>query len=1210
MPCTIANLPVNIIVDTGASASFLPAAGKVLKHRRLPTLAANVKAGMADNSIIQCSWKTRASTQIAAGQEATLEYLLIPERMDILGRDAVIGLDGLKKLSVGISPIHGVMCATINGVVIGREQPIKLSLLSIAPMETAETRLAEMLHVYQDVFSEQAIKCMRTAPLTINLTTTIPIAAKLQRHSLEDIQEIGNQVKRLLDTGVIEPSISPYASRAHLVPKKSGEKRLVINFMPLNAVTIKDRYPLPQIADLFNALHGANFFCALDCTDGFFQIPVRPDHCEKTAFVTPQGLFHYTRCPFGFTNSPAAFQRAMNQIFYEGLYKRCVIYIDDLLVFGKSAEECLDNLEWVFQKSREYDVQLKYKKCKFLQQQVEFLGHLITLNRVAPVADKFTPLLSNAPENKTDVLAILGSLNYYAKFIPNYAELTKPLREIVRLDNPFAWGEKQRQAIDTLKSRLDGSTGLLIADPHSPKTIEVYANLTTIEAICSTEEGELISHASGSLSHSQYNYSLPEKHLLAIVLAYAKFGPILRGKVRIKTDCKALKGALGAKERAERVDRLMMRLPPDAEFEIVLSPRAEVVENKLRSPDPPDEVFYTDGACTRNGKPDCRASWAVLATHNPHLSCTGMVEHMRPTNQIAELTAVAKACEIAATHGLAKILIVTDSKYAAEAMNRWIDTWQETGWKDSKGKRLINQDMLATLAGWKSKLDISCLHVKGHSTDKNNNIADQMARKELEASLTPVLTVSYAKDIDQTGDLEVDRIVRTLQQGPDPECRFALKDGRLYFMDARLPINQRERLFVPAKYREDLLRAAHDDPIFGGHLGVRKTRGKLSSYYWPNMIVDVENYLRTCGICQKLKNPKGPKYGLLKPICTSRLFQKLHIDVVGPLKPSAKGHTHIVTAIDAFSRFAFARSYKQSPRSQDVVSFVLTEVIARHGIPEEIVSDNGAIFNSTLFKSFMKDVGARSSYTCYYHPSANGKDERFNGSLMKILRNFVDHNQLDWDRKLIWALKVYNESPHEAIGASPYRLLYGVEPRTPLDQHRASAPCEEQAATHTEIREEALRRMDASNARTKQNYDRNRQEATFAIGDLVYFKRHSVPSGTSRKLADKWRGPAVVVAFVTHEDQARAIEILDMETFTKVKVPFQDLKPCFIREKRPRNPTHEDSIALPGDAVVEVQDSLPSPEPGDAPVPHQLDYLGSNNPALLRSSRSYAKRTP
>lgn len=361
--------------------------------------------------------------------------------------------------SVGINAIqdHGRMTAKIGDVIVGEETPLsqQSSLMGLIKDDNIIPKtIITLINRFKDIFTEKAKEHILTEPMSISLISNRLVKARLKEHSAEDLVDIREQLDSLLTNGIIEPSNSPFSSNARLVPKKNGQKRLVVNFIALNAITKKDNYPIPRINDLFNSLRGAKYFCALDCTEGFHQILMSPEDRHKTAFVTPFGLFHYTRCPFGLTNSPAVFQRTMNRIFHEGLYTKCVNYIDDFVVFGKSLKELETNLEWMVGKCAEYNVKLKLSKCVFAKESVAFLGFCISHNKIAPVPGKCDPISLISPQRKTDVLSILGTLNYYSRFIENFAEKTKPLINLTRKDKEFEWRPEYSLIIKDLQNDL------------------------------------------------------------------------------------------------------------------------------------------------------------------------------------------------------------------------------------------------------------------------------------------------------------------------------------------------------------------------------------------------------------------------------------------------------------------------------------------------------------------------------------------------------------------------------------------------------------------------------------------------------------------------------------------------------------------------------------------------------------------------------------
>lgn len=1178
----------SVIIDTGASASFIPQLGSLLSERPLLINSTPIKAKTADNTILRINSSVKMATVPSSTSIPVkiVKYYILPNCLDIMGHQAIMGLDAIKMFDVKVMKEGDSMCAYSGDFKIGEEthrntlsppffsefgKPTDLGSIRIEN----DAELNNILKVYSEVFAETVSSSIRTSPMPIELNQEFQVKAKLKPHSLEDIQEMYSQIKRLLENNIIERTTSPYSCNAHLVPKKTGQRRLVVNFIPLNSIAVKDHYPMPHISDLFNSLRDSRYFCALDCTEGFFQIPVLKEHRERTAFITPHGMFQFKRCPFGFTNSPAKFQQTMNSIFEEGLYERCVVYIDDILIMGKTKESVLDNLRWVLDKCVEYNVKLKLSKCKFMKESVEFLGHLISHNSISPVPNKNDPIFSIKPKNKTDVLALLGTLNYYSKFIPDYTEKTKLLRELIRKDANFGWKTIHDEAVSVLKADLTNAVPHEIPETYSDKLLEITTHTSTIEATCTSEEGRLISRAGSVLSLSESNYTPVEKTLMGIVLAYNKFGAYLKGSVTVKTPLKALVTALQMKERTDRINRLLLQLPPEAEFRIQLLPRIRELEALVHSEDTPDEIFYTDGACTGNGKPDGKASWAILATMNSELSRSGLVTHHKPTNQVAELTAVLMACEMALQKQFKNIVIVTDSKYVADSLNKWLDTWTSNGWKDNRNKPVVNTELLRKLAIIKEQLNVKCIHVKGHSDNLFNNEVDNMARAELENSFIVCGLITAPIIIDQSNDIEIGEIISKLDEDVSLQEKFTIIDGKLYFVDPRMPAIGRHRLVVPSSYRKQLLATAHDDPIYGGHLGVKKTFYKLRKYYWKHMRADIEHYILSCENCQRYKTPIGPKPGLLQPIPTSKIFERLHMDIIGPICSSDKNNKYIITAIDAFSRYGYARA-RHEVKTIDILEFLQEEIISKHGIPEEITSDNGSQFTSTAFGAYMEKLGIKHKLTCAYHPQANGMDERFNGTLIKILRNYIDANQRNWDDKLMWALLLYNTTPNESTSLSPYTILFGVEPRSPLNLLEPTYDPSEYRIDHQSIREIAGRNATRAHQVQKFYYDRKHKPQDFKVMDMVLQRSRGVKSGDAKKLAFLWVGPYMITKMIRHNDseEPQAALLLDLSRMTREEKPvaFVDLKPYSRRSNG--NDDMEDL-----DIARENQD-IPAPLPG------------------------------
>jgi len=250
--------------------------------------------------------------------------------------------------------------------------------------------------------------------------------------------EVDRQIKELLSERIIKPSKSPYNSPVWVVPKKpkpNGEKqyRKVIDFKWLNAVTISDTYPIPDITSILDSLGKAKYFTTLDLTSGFHQIYMKESDTPKTAFSTLNGKYEFLRLPFGLKNAPAIFQRMIDDVLRENIAKICYVYIDDIVVFSEDYDSHWKNLRAVLDKLKKARLQVNLEKTHFLSRQVEFLGYVVTADGIKADSEKVEAVTKmKPPSNVKELKSFLGMTSYYRKFIKIDAKVAKPLTNLTR----------------------------------------------------------------------------------------------------------------------------------------------------------------------------------------------------------------------------------------------------------------------------------------------------------------------------------------------------------------------------------------------------------------------------------------------------------------------------------------------------------------------------------------------------------------------------------------------------------------------------------------------------------------------------------------------------------------------------------------------------------------------------------------------------------
>src|SRR5215469_2954036 len=259
----------------------------------------------------------------------------------------------------------------------------------------------------------------------------------------------------MLQQGIIEKSHSPWASPVVLVRKKNGKLRFCVDYRPLNKATKRDEYPLPRIDDMLDSLGGAAWFTSLDLASGYWQVEMNPNDREKTAFVTQFGTYQFTVMPFGLCNAPATFQRLMDEVLHDILWKFVVVYLDDLNIYLKTFEEHLQHLRIVFERLQKAGLRLNPEKCKFVTEELSFLGHLISKDGIRTDPDKIEKVKHfPRPQTVTQLRGFLGLASYYRRFIQNFSKIANPLNRMLKKNIPYEWKQEQQDAFKYLKKCL------------------------------------------------------------------------------------------------------------------------------------------------------------------------------------------------------------------------------------------------------------------------------------------------------------------------------------------------------------------------------------------------------------------------------------------------------------------------------------------------------------------------------------------------------------------------------------------------------------------------------------------------------------------------------------------------------------------------------------------------------------------------------------
>ena len=345
------------------------------------------------------------------------------------------------------------------------------------------SRLKELLKQNDSVFSKNDLDIgeFKEVEHSIDTGSAEPIRQQLRRTPISFAEE-EKLLGKMLDTKLIEPSVSEWASPPVLIRKRDGTVRYAIDYRKLNSVTKKEVYPLPLIDECIDSLAGNKWFSKLDANSAYYQVNMKEEDKQKTAFITKYGLFQFTRMSFGLCNAPATYARAM-QLVLRGLTWDIVLaFLDDILVMGKDFESHMENLEKVFERFRQYGIKLKPVKCEFCTKETTFLGRQVNGEGLV-IGENYVQTIKEwkAPRNLKEVEQFLGFVNYHRTFIKDLSRIAAPLTELTR-KKPWKWGEEQQTAFEKLKSALQTTPVLAIPDKTGTFVLDTDASDKAIGA--------------------------------------------------------------------------------------------------------------------------------------------------------------------------------------------------------------------------------------------------------------------------------------------------------------------------------------------------------------------------------------------------------------------------------------------------------------------------------------------------------------------------------------------------------------------------------------------------------------------------------------------------------------------------------------------------------------------------------------------------------
>lgn len=1006
--------------------------------------------------------------------------------------------------------------------------------------ETEKCQLLQLLTEYQDIFVGPDGKFGRTNLVKHSMDTgdSKPIKIPPRRLPYSQREIVENEIAKMLENDVIEPSESPWSAPLLLVAKKDGSWRFCVDYRQLNSVTKKDAYPLPRIDESLDSLAGASYFSTLDLVSGYWQMEMEEKDKHKTAFSTHMGLFQFKVLPFGMCNAPSCYERLIELVLRGLRWEKCLCYLDDIIVFGKSFDQALQNLKLVFDRLRSASLTLKPSKCVLFQKEVPFLGHIVSDKGIQCDPSKLEKVKEwPVPKNVSDVRSFLGLAGYYRRFIPEFSTIASSLTYLTRKGKKFCWTLQCQNSFEKLKELLCTAPILAYPDSTSEFILDTDASMSGIGAVLSqiqNGEEKVIAYASRTLNKSQVRYCTTYKELLAVVTFIRQYRHFLWGRhFTIRTDHASLIWLKNFKNPEGILARWLSVLET-YDFSIQHRPGRLHCNADGLSRRPPSY-------CKRMDCPDCH--WGDC--HDSGGQTVTVPEQM-------DSNTLSLPAGIVSVRTIERFDLMesesdnsTDDNGAScdsEIVPNWLDTW--------------SVDQLRT---WQHQ----------------------------EPAIRQIMNLKENYSVKPPRNVVLDA-------APDLKTYYGLweslivKNNMLYYR--WIEPNDRETLLLiaPRQIRSKILHELHDNRT-SGHLGRDRTiKAVKRRVYWPGMSTDIKRWCKECDVCARAKAGPGFSKSPLHQSVIGAPLDRVGIDIVGPLPRTNNGNEYIIVLCDYFSKWSEAWAVPDHT-ALTVGDKIVTEFFCKFGCPKQLHSDQGREFESELFSVLCSKLGIQKTRTTPYRPQSDGLVERMNRTLLQMLSSYANKNRDNWDDNLPYVLTAYRSTVQESTGCSPNRIMLGRETVSPVDLiigNPPSSPTPVCPIKYVEWLQIVLadtygfvsENLRKSAVKQKKFYDRGLKPREFSENDFVW---RWYPPAAGVKLGLGWTGPYKVtkkITDVTYQIQRDPKSPLKVVHVDQLK-PYEGILPP--KNWLPVDTLLDESIEPPEFSRLESSESF---EPEDAEI--------------------------
>ena len=901
--------------------------------------------------------------------------------------------------------------------------------------------LCEQQH---EAFSKNNKDIGRTQLIEMEIDTgdSLPVAQSPYTLPLKHYDWVRQEIETLEKSGVIERSLSRWASPVIVVPKKSApdeppRRRLCVDYRKVNALQPEVKrtdkgtgclslYPLPKIDEMFSKLGGATIFSTIDLRSGYYHIGLMRESRAKSAFVVPMGKWQFKRTPFGLSQAPAYFQLLIDKVLM-GCSSFAMGYLDDIIIFSKTEEEHLQHLEEIFVRLRKFGLKMKREKCSFFKKHIQYLGHLVSERGFEQLLEKLESIRKMpAPRTAKEVKQFLGLIGYYRKFVPRFADISRPLTKLTRHNIVFEWTDQCSKAFNHLHELLMEYPILRYPDPKQGYILYTdasgigWSGVLTQEHLDEKGKGKNhpICYVSGQFRGSQLNWAALTKEAYAIYMSVRRLSfYVTDAEVTIRSDHLPLKKFLNKQTMNSKVNnwaveleqfRLHLEWIPGTRNLLAdsLSRLLDVVPDAQKTKEPDDQEFGS--YCFEELEP----AKVMEKVSTEVIELTDNSEYQNDSQESRKSLEKPGENESSIEE---KKTQDTDSEFPEHSQNlrteSAVKTFEIKFDEKPTEKRTLLSGSEFREDSQKSRTN-PCVKITEHEN-----------LKEIKLPLKPRQLQQLQKNDTYCRDVS-----KKLHKDKELQKIFIKEEGVLY----RLWIEDGRTfkcILVPQVLQDFMIILAHD---YSGHNGSRRTYNCLKrQYYWPGIRKQIFRHCKKCKECV-LQNQGQPEKCFGHFDSPDLPMEFICMDLVGPIHPpSSRGNKYVLTVIDMLTGFTIAVPIKNK-NAETICEAYRDNIYCVFGGSSRMLMDNGSEFKNKEMQEVCDTLGLKHIFSPVYTPQSNGRLEGWHRFFKACIAKHIRGGGVEWDELVPLAVSAYNFFPCQSSKESPFVLMFGRDPIMPV----------------------------------------------------------------------------------------------------------------------------------------------------------------------------------